>query len=392
MASLREKAEASLFRIPFMRGPILKVDEYLQSSRYLTSKEVSQCENDPEKMDRILSAHWKRNIKYFKSVPRQVDDILKSSPEYADRKDKDELRKKMLLFCFGYGFQPEEFVVYELENKTQEQRNEFLSRREGVKWIKRMNDLHDIWFFHDKGKTYELFKPFFKRDAVYLNGQSDYNAFCEYVKRHPVFVKKEVSRSMGRGISLVNIDKSEMTREQFFNEMMGRGPHLLEECVQQSEDMAVFNSSSVNTVRCMTFNTKHGIETRFCFLKTGRNGSFVDNGGAGGILIGIDDKTGKLNTDGYDEMNNRYECHPDSGARYMGYQLPDWEQLLSLCKEMAKVLPSVKYIGWDLAHTKDGWVLIEGNGRGMFIGPQTVYKNGIRAEVEALMKDMELNA
>ena len=53
-------------------------------------------------------------------------------------------------------------------------------------------------------------------------------------------------------------------------------------------------------------------------------------------------------------------------------------------------MPSVKYIGWDFAHTDDGWVIIEGNGRSQMIGPQTVFKRGIKAEVKGFMQDMDL--
>ena len=52
-------------------------------------------------------------------------------------------------------------------------------------------------------------------------------------------------------------------------------------------------------------------------------------------------------------------------------------------------MPSVRYIGWDLAYTKDNkWVVIEGNGMSQFIGPQTIWQRGIKKEVAAFMKDM----
>ena len=50
--------------------------------------------------------------------------------------------------------------------------------------------------------------------------------------------------------------------------------------------------------------------------------------------------------------------------------------------------PTVKYIGWDVAYSDSGWVLIEGN-MGQFIGPQTIYKIGIKKQVQEYLKDME---
>ena len=106
--------------------------------------------------------------------------------------------------------------------------------------------------------------------------------------------------------------------------------------------------------------------------------------------MGIDRETGRFNTDGFDEFDHRYEAHPDSGVVFKGYQLPQWEQMKEICREMSAKMTQVGFIGWDMAHTDEGWVLIEGNGMGQLIGPQTVWKRGLKAELDAMMQDMEL--
>lgn len=194
---------------------------------------------------------------------------------------------------------------------------------------------------------------------------------------------------MGRSVEKIDINHCGKTEEQFFQSLIKDGTHILEECVRQSSATADLNSSSVNTIRSITFNTKHGIEMPYFFMKISRTGSFVDNGGAGGILVGIDAETGRLCTDGFEEMNHCYERHPDSGVVFKGYRLPDWDQLKALSKKLSYMMPTVKYIGWDFAHTDHGWIVIEGNGRSQMIGPQTVFKCGIRSDVEAFMEDMD---
>ena len=120
-------------------------------------------------------------------------------------------------------------------------------------------------------------------------------------------------------------------------------------------------------------------------MKIGQGGSFVDNGGRGGILVGIDNQIGVLNTVGYDEFLTQYSAHPDTGVQFIGYQLPEWEKLLSLAVELSAQTPTVKYIGWDLAHTDQGWIVIEGNGSSQLIGPQIVWKKGIREEIRQVI-------
>ena len=65
----------------------------------------------------------------------------------------------------------------------------------------------------------------------------------------------------------------------------------------------------------------------------------------------------------------------------IGYKLPQWDEVLSMTKEMAEMLPECKYISWDLAHTDKGWVLVEANRNGVFDGIQ-MHGRGLRDEYE----------
>jgi len=125
-------------------------------------------------------------------------------------------------------------------------------------------------------------------------------------------------------------------------------------------------------------------------MRFGRNGSIVDNAGAGGIFAGIDTKTGVINTDGYDRLYDVYKTHPDSGTAFRGLQLPEWESMLSIVKEASSRLPNIHYVGWDMAYSKNGWLIIEGNGMSQIIAPQFIYQKGIKKEILGYMSDMDL--
>ena len=254
-----------------------------------------------------------------------------------------------------------------------------------------MNDTVEARLFNDKMKTYERFKPYYHREIVSIESRRDFRSFRDFVRAHPVFVKKEVYESCGNSVERIDMASCGKTEEELFAQLLRRGKTVLEELVVQGAVTAAFNASSVNTVRLITFRTKHGIEIPYTFMKIGRAGSFIDNGGAGGILAGVDEKTGVVNTRGIDELHRKYDVHPDSGTPFVGHRLPQWERLLSMCREMTEKAPTIGYIGWDYAYTdKDEWVVIEGNGMSQFIGPQTIWQRGIKAEVEAYMNDMEL--
>lgn len=360
------------------------------NSIYLRKQKVLDGERHPHKRVEIVESYIKKHPNRFAPDKEKANNLVVSMPRYTGTGNKKELFSELMFYRLAYGFLPEEYVCYELGKKGMEECGKYISAKECYESTFRMNDELAVEIFNNKGKTYERFQKYYQREAVYIEKQSDIEKFHSFVKAHPVFVKKAVYEAMGRSVELIDASALEMGLDAYFQKLLQSGPHLLEEKILQSREMAVFNNSSVNTVRCLTFYTRDSIVTPYFFLKVGRAGSFVDNGGAGGILIGIDAKTGVLCTDGYDEYNRRYEVHPDSKIRFKGYQLPQWQQMIEMCIEMSAQIPEVKYIGWDLAHTCEGWVVVEGNGRSQMIGPQTVFKRGIKPTVEMIMKDMDL--
>lgn len=72
--------------------------------------------------------------------------------------------------------------------------------------------------------------------------------------------------------------------------------------------------------------------------------------------------SGQVSTCGIDELGNRYEKHHDSGITFAGWQIPRYDELVATVKEMhEKIMPEHPYIGWDMALTDAGWVVIECN-------------------------------
>ncbi len=360
------------------------------AGKHLPKETVRLCEQEPEKKKTVVEQFFQEHPDRFADDRKAVEKLLQHSPNFADAENKDDIRTELLFYRIAYGFHPEEYACYELDRYSRAEQKAFISSRGSMTAVYRMNDCEAMDVFNNKGKTYAKFGAYYGREAVYIAKQSDLEKYMQFVTKHPVFVKKAVFEAMGRSIEKIDLSDCGMKPEALFQKLIGEGAHILEECVQQCSVMAALNQSSVNTVRSITFYTKHGIQQPYFFMKIGRAGSFVDNGGAGGILVGIDGETGKLSTDGYDEMNHHFAQHPDSGLTFQGYQLPEWDALKALSAELSAKMPAVKYIGWDFAHTDKGWVIIEGNGRSQMIGPQTVFKRGIKAEVKQFMNDMDL--
>ena len=74
----------------------------------------------------------------------------------------------------------------------------------------------------------------------------------------------------------------------------------------------------------------------------------------------------------------------------MGYELPRWNEMKAMCCEMAKMVPSIKCIGWDVALTDNGWIVVEGNWATQLVGPQIVLGRGLKKEFQEILKQVDL--
>lgn len=362
---------------------IARIKSYMIPDKDMEYGEIS-AENKRQVVLKYLSA-GQRGIK---KTEKMAEHILTNAPVYKNRKDLETIKNDMLFCRLAYGFEPDEYLCFGLENLHKDQRMEWISDLDRYLYIFAMNNLKDSQILNNKARTYEFFRKYYGREAIGIKTEKDFVKFKKFLNNHPEFVKKKVSEGMGRSVALVKA--YDIDAYKYFSSLISAGEHILEERIKQSEVMQTLNASSVNTVRCITLNTRDGVIVAYTFLKVGRNGSFIDNGGAGGILAGIDVESGVITTHGYDEFANEYVVHPESGVIFKGYAFPRWDEMRGMCCEMAAMIPGVKCIGWDVALTDSGWIVVEGNGMTQFIGPQIVYKRGMKKEVLNMLSKVEM--
>ena len=362
-----------------------KLDEF---RRLLLPQEmVLAGEKDPERIPLILQEAYTTRSKQMDSLISFFGNYLKTWGIVIGKEEYEKTKNQMLFDCMAYGFSPDEFNYYRLIEKTPEEKRTYSTDLDRKMMQYQLSDFKDLQYVFDKTATYEKFSKYFKRDAISIASKKDYGVFEIFAKTHDVMVIKKVSASSGHGVSIESIDKKHLQKQ--FMSIIAQGKCSIEEKIQQADILGQFNPSSINTVRIMTFNTNHGVVVGPCFFRTGKAGSYVDNGGSGGIMVGLNGNTGVLDSDGYDEYPKVYEEHPDSMIRFKGFQLPEWDKCIKLVNEMAQLIPRVGYVGWDMAYTKNkGWVIVEANG-GSHIMTQLMYRKGCKEEIEGYMNDMK---
>ena len=333
-------------------------------------------------------------MKRYPSVTKELKLKIKRFVDNNNRYSKMNSRDKRnmltdMVFChFAYGTQIDEYIFMDFWGSLtgSNERRQVVSDTE--QHIVRLcaNDLTHAEL-SDKASAYKTLRKYYKRDILIVDKNTSFREFEEFVARNKKYVVKKVNMSRGKGVELDQVGND--TKKTFEN-YLKFGKVLLEEVIEQTEDLAVFNTDSVNTARVSSFLTKDGPVTPWGFFRTGRKGSFIDNCAAGGVFASIDTKLGVLSSNGCDESGNRYEKHPDSQIQLEGFKLPDWEQAIELCKEAALVTPDIKYISWDLAHSKKyGWVIVEVNTCGQFL-QQVGPLKGIKDELREILDNMDL--
>ena len=281
---------------------------------------------------------------------------------------------------------PYEYFFLNLRYKTTKERKMFVTDKYLLQRMSMFDNRkrHDIEL-NDKYNFYMLAKPFFKREVLCINKETLYDSFESIATRLGRMIFKPSILGCGQGIFVADVSTPDKVKVVFDRMRQNGGEWVAEELIIQDSEMAIWNHTSVNTVRLLSFSTPDGISFTTSFIRTGRHGSVVDNGGSGGVFAAIDVESGMVITDGKDELARTYETHPDSGVRFKGWKIPRWEELKETAIAIhSTVFPNMKYIGWDFALTKDGWVVIEGNW-GQFIH-QAVLGYGLRPVFDKYIK------
>ncbi len=299
--------------------------------------------------------------------------------------DEDMVRETLLHGTFF-----EEYKIYGFAGKSDSERREYLTDAVRDRICHRINGKEGQLTVTNKWLTYSLFHDHFKRQAWLLDNKTDLNELATQCRNYSKLVAKPVDNCGGRGVQLMTLADNEEWINIFKTLPTSKNSWIIEELIIQDETLARWNPDTVNTVRMNTLLRNGQVTHFYPFILTGRNGHFVNNGVQGGIFASINADNGIIITEGYDEMGHIYEKHPDSGTPFRREQLPDWNQLMEITTTMAKCLPDVSYIGWDMAHTSEGWICVEAN-KGEFVAQQTSLGRGLRKEFEKLTNTKDIN-
>jgi len=157
------------------------------------------------------------------------------------------------------------------------------------------------------------------------------------------------------------------------------GGYLFQNCVQRHPTFAQMTGGGLSTIRLVTLDSGSGPQAWRAVAKLTSPHTVADNfWRAGNLLAAVHLDSGKMEKaltsmgmDGAFVSN-----HPDTNEPIEGVEIPYWDQVLQIAKDVAGLFPNALLLGFDIAITPDGPTIIETNADPHLILMQIAHQKG----------------
>ena len=303
------------------------------------------------------------SAQHHKAVPVIVADMLWSAARH------------------NVGFQ--DYIDYDFAMLSQAERETFMTHPVSNQLSQRYDHPDFRWIFQDKVAFDQHFAEHLHREwMVVEEGNAD--AVRDFAQRLGTIVTKEPVGQAGTGVHRYHAAEIEDWTD-FHRGLLARGELLIEEVIRQHDALAAVCPGTVNTTRITAFFDGEKAHILAMAQKFGR-GAVSDQMTFGGFYTMLDENGHAVGA-GYDSHGHVHETHPDTGFPIADFQLPHMEAVRAFIDQVARVVPQVQYVGWDVVVSPEGPVLVEGNwGAGVYENKPSV--TGIRTGHKPRYRDV----
>lgn len=353
----------------------LKISEkdYVERASKKYNVEYEVAENRLKEIESLFGLSYKIGLKYFNMTNEEI---------FAQRDKKDARTMKSLItqakeanttpkdFYYNrklrmdvFGEWKETYRLFNLGAKPIETMNTFMLGADMRYLITKYNLNPSRKILDNKEEFANYFKEVYGRKFWINKEDSTYESFCEFLadRKYEDLIVKPINGIRGGGIKKIKVD-NDKTKE-LYDELMKSEPVMVEECIVQHEVLRQFGGGSVNTIRILTIYDG-GCNILYAVLRVG-TGDVVDNFHSGGFVVAVNKDTGVIESNGASMKNSEIVRDPNTGKLLKGTQIPHWDKVIKLVEKSSEMIKEVGLVGWDIAITEDGPVLIEGNSNAM---------------------------
>lgn len=137
--------------------------------------------------------------------------------------------------------------------------------------------------------------------------------------------------------------------------------YLLQEGVVQHDEINQIYPHALNTFRIYTEYNNGKARILNTYFRMGQGGNQVDNASQKGFVCGVNSTNGSFAPFATSKLFAKIDRHPDTKFIYKNYTFPFWNEIQKFVLTSTEKLEKFRYIGWDIAYSKDGPLAIEIN-------------------------------
>ena len=204
-----------------------------------------------------------------------------------------------------------------------------------------------------------VFAEFYGRKCVRLEGMTP-DGLKELACNEGKVVIKPNCKGQGKGVRVFSVtDGEELQAAMDYIRHIENG--IAEEFIQQHEVMARLNPRAVNILRLYSVSSPAG-SYLFAPVLTVASDMDISNGSQDALTAMVDIRSGLTLTDAVDQNNTvDFTTHPLTGTAFKGTQIPYWEEIIDMLRRAVPLADKISNIGWDVAITPHGPIIIEAN-------------------------------
>lgn len=263
----------------------------------------------------------------------------------------------IILCTLRYGASPNNYRDFGYQNLSAKERSSYVTHGLSQKMIRHYNNRKYIHFFEDKVLFANTFQDMFCREYLATDGL-EYEKLKKLYSDCGKIIYKPSGGSQGQGIAVYDYSYS---LDQVFEKISQKSrAGIIEEWIEQHEALNAIYSEAINCLRVITVFQNGEVKLLSGGITWG-NGEQIANASASGIVSPVCFESGCCEKPAADFSGAVYYKHPITGAYLVGFEVPFWREVKEMLNKAARRVPEVRYVGWDIAITPNGPILIEGN-------------------------------
>lgn len=298
-------------------------------------------------LQRVKSASLRRMFRHIGAIHRETG------------RARPALLCDMIWCMLRYGIGYLEYHVFGFAQNTGACRKTFMTMGHNVALARMVNDPSLYPLLNDKPSFLARYQAFVGRSWLDLRQETP-QRFADFWREAGTVFAKPLDAFGGVGVEKL-VWNPASDGEAVYHRLFDHAQFLVEQEIVQHPALSQLCPASVNTLRIVTLVAGGQAQVAYVLLRMGSGKSHVDNISSGGMYTWVD-PDGVLRYPAFcDKTGLYYDAHPVTGISFAGYQLPDFEAAVALCCRAAMEEPRLGYVGWDVAITPHGPVLVEGN-------------------------------